>query len=288
MNVKGSILRASVGLLIATITLSDAAALAQAPPTVFYETTRWLVEHDLVECQLSSKQDDADPFIAISQVRKARPSLWIHLGPDSDVWQTKAGYSFVTDSHSEPAFKSLMRNSFHATGLTDPLMIAFRKDQQFALMADGRPAATFSLTGSAAAYRELQRCVSQLHDGPLVPEGMEPTKPRQPIPMRQPDLDGPFKPNRDAQPIMLQRWVQSDDYRSNQPFDVGVVRFRLAVSALGRVTACQIVESSGIPRLDERTCKLVQRRARFEPATNANGELIASQWEQSVRWQIPE
>ena len=84
-------------------------------------------------------------------------------------------------------------------------------------------------------------------------------------------------------------WVTTGDYRSNwiRQELTGTAGFRLQVSAQGRVTGCTITSSTGHAQLDEATCALVTRRARFEPAKDANGKEVAGTFSSAVRWQIP-
>ncbi|MGK2284862.1 energy transducer TonB [Pedomonas sp. V897] len=81
--------------------------------------------------------------------------------------------------------------------------------------------------------------------------------------------------------------IGEDDYPSAslRAEEEGVTRVRFVVNAEGRVEQCSVVESSGHPRLDERTCELVVRRFRFEPATE-NGKPVPETRTQSVKWQI--
>lgn len=84
-------------------------------------------------------------------------------------------------------------------------------------------------------------------------------------------------------------WANSNDYPSRALRDEieGVVRFVVQVDEAGRVVGCAITGSSGSPDLDAATCSLMQRRARFNPATDANGTPVPGSWSSSVRWQIP-
>ena len=86
------------------------------------------------------------------------------------------------------------------------------------------------------------------------------------------------------------RWVTTNDYpsRSLREEEEGVTTVTLSVDANGRVTNCRISGSSGHPRLDEATCNNMQRRARFNPATDGNGNATSGSYTQSVRWQIPQ
>jgi len=87
----------------------------------------------------------------------------------------------------------------------------------------------------------------------------------------------------------MQDLVTSDDYpsaslRNNEE---GVTRYRLDVGSDGKVVACTVTGSSGHPALDDVTCRLLQRRARFNPAKDSSGQTTAAVWSGAVRWQIP-
>lgn len=63
----------------------------------------------------------------------------------------------------------------------------------------------------------------------------------------------------------------------------GDVETRFTIEANGRVSGCRVTRSSGDASLDRTTCRLIEERFRFRPATNAVGEPVASQygWRQS-------
>lgn len=63
----------------------------------------------------------------------------------------------------------------------------------------------------------------------------------------------------------------------------GEVEVRFTIQPTGRVTGCRVSRSSGDASLDAVTCRLIEERFRFRPATNAAGAPIASQygWRQS-------
>lgn len=85
-------------------------------------------------------------------------------------------------------------------------------------------------------------------------------------------------------------WATSNDYpaRDLREGNQGVVRFRLEVSAAGRVESCEVTMSSGFAGLDAATCDNVSRRARFEPATDGNGGKIGGAYSGTIRWVIPD
>lgn len=63
----------------------------------------------------------------------------------------------------------------------------------------------------------------------------------------------------------------------------GEVEVRFTIQPTGRVTGCRVTRSSGDVALDTTTCRLIEERFRFKPATNGAGEPIASAygWRQS-------
>lgn len=86
------------------------------------------------------------------------------------------------------------------------------------------------------------------------------------------------------------RWLTNADYRpswSRQEL-TGLAKFRLEIAANGKVSDCRVIGSTGHSQLDEATCNLVSRRARFEPARGANGEPVAGSYTGSVLWELPE
>ncbi|OCC24081.1 energy transducer TonB [Croceicoccus estronivorus] len=84
-------------------------------------------------------------------------------------------------------------------------------------------------------------------------------------------------------------WATPDDYPTRAMRDerAGVARFSVTVGTDGKVESCQITGSSGHADLDEATCKLVTRRARFKPATDGDGNPTVGSYSNAVRWQIP-
>lgn len=87
-----------------------------------------------------------------------------------------------------------------------------------------------------------------------------------------------------------QRWVTTDDYRSNwiRQEMTGRARFRLEIAADGRVTNCAITASSGHSALDNATCALVSKRARFQPARGSDGAAVAGSYASAIEWRLPE
>lgn len=64
----------------------------------------------------------------------------------------------------------------------------------------------------------------------------------------------------------------------------GRVEFRFTVGITGRVADCTITRSSGNAELDATTCRVVMKRFRYRPSTNAAGYPIPSEVEGEHLW----
>lgn len=84
-------------------------------------------------------------------------------------------------------------------------------------------------------------------------------------------------------------WATDLDYslRLRRTAKSGTVTFLLDVDRDGRPTRCSIARSSGVPLLDETTCQLMLRRARFAAAENSEGQPIAGFYVSRVALTVP-
>ncbi|MEY4055906.1 MAG: hypothetical protein RL519_1241 [Pseudomonadota bacterium] len=84
-------------------------------------------------------------------------------------------------------------------------------------------------------------------------------------------------------------WATTNDYptRALREEREGTTSFRVTVGPDGRVTGCSVTSSSGSPDLDDATCANVTRRARFNPATDGEGQPTSGSYSNRVRWVIP-
>jgi len=64
----------------------------------------------------------------------------------------------------------------------------------------------------------------------------------------------------------------------------GEVEVRFTIEPSGRVTRCRVPRSSGDASLDATTCDLIEARFRFQPATNASGQPVASDYGWRQTW----
>lgn len=85
-----------------------------------------------------------------------------------------------------------------------------------------------------------------------------------------------------------QNWVGDDDYPPAALNDgrVGTVTFRLDIGADGKPAACAVLVSSRHTALDEATCALMMKRARFIPARTAEGEAVPYFFISRFNWRM--
>lgn len=85
-------------------------------------------------------------------------------------------------------------------------------------------------------------------------------------------------------------WVTNADYpaEAKAARQTGTVGFVLKVDTAGMVSDCTVIRSSGSRLLDSATCRLLERRARFVPARDADNEPMSATWGNSVTWSLPE
>lgn len=81
----------------------------------------------------------------------------------------------------------------------------------------------------------------------------------------------------------------SDDYplEALRNGEQGVVAFVLTVGPDGAVQNCTVAEYSGSTELDNLTCTLLTKRARFVPATDGSGQRTIGSYSSRVRWVLP-
>jgi periplasmic protein TonB len=85
-------------------------------------------------------------------------------------------------------------------------------------------------------------------------------------------------------------WLSDADYpsRAQREERSGTAGFRLEIGPDGRVTSCTITSSTGHADLDEATCRLLPKRARFKPATAAGGGPMSDTYNGRITWRLPE
>lgn len=81
-------------------------------------------------------------------------------------------------------------------------------------------------------------------------------------------------------------WLNTGDFpvKLRGRGESGVTRFRLDIDETGAVTGCHIATAAGDPAFARATCDGIQKRARFSPALDAQGQPVRSFYVNGVRW----
>jgi protein TonB len=81
--------------------------------------------------------------------------------------------------------------------------------------------------------------------------------------------------------------VGTEDYpaASLRACEQGAVAVRVTIATSGRVSACEVAQSSGFSRLDEKTCEVAMRRWRYNPAMEGKTP-VEAQIVQRVKWVV--
>ena len=128
---------------------------------------------------------------------------------------------------------------------------------------------TGSMKGPLAA---LDKCNEELMTHWGIDVGKHKTLIRPPIPRSSPG-----------------NWIVSSDYPSKmlQEGQPSLVEFRLNIGENGLPTACHIQMTTRPKEFDEAVCKALMRRAKFEPALDADAKPLASYWRSKVYFRLP-
>lgn len=83
-------------------------------------------------------------------------------------------------------------------------------------------------------------------------------------------------------------WLKSGDYPAGARMmgQNGVIQFRLDVDAQGKVAGCHVLARTSPDLFADVTCRSVTRRAKLDPALDADGKPVRSFYVQKVRWQM--
>lgn len=116
---------------------------------------------------------------------------------------------------------------------------------------------------------------------PLPPCHCGPPRPPEPPYEPVPEL-APVKAKPSNAPA---RWITTADYpaRDLREGNEGATAFRLAIDRSGKAKSCEVTGSSGFASLDQATCRLVLKRARFEPPSR-DGRPMPGEYVNRVRW----
>jgi TonB family protein len=147
------------------------------------------------------------------------------------------------------------------------------KDDQNFRFSSGRFDAELSWSGAGEAFRQLGGC----HDAVLAQAGVDTSIVRAaPVSAKPANVPG--------------YWATNADYPSSamRAREEGEVGFLVTIGTDGNVSECRVASSSGFANLDDGTCPLIRRRAKFEPARDAAGAPVTGYYLGRIMWKIPQ
>lgn len=102
-------------------------------------------------------------------------------------------------------------------------------------------------------------------------------------PVIQTTLSKPVRPVTSAA-----HWLRAADYPMGAVAmgQNGIVQFRLDVDAEGKISGCHVLARTSPDVFADTTCRSVSKRAKLEPALDADGKPVRSFYVQKVRWQM--
>jgi protein TonB len=92
-----------------------------------------------------------------------------------------------------------------------------------------------------------------------------------------------------AVPRHPEKWLTFQDYpaAAMRKHEQGFVVVNFDITDGGKVARCEVARSSGYKTLDDVPCRLLERRAQFDPATDASGAAMATKGTASFPFRIP-
>lgn len=280
------------GLVIAAA-VPAAAAAKDKPLEVLKRTGPWQARYDDDACHLLAQFGDAkDPVIM--RITTYEPGDWFTLGlygrrvATTDV-RSKAQVDFglkgtpierETINGSAGPFKAMWLSSLRLDG-----WVRSSPDEVAPVLTSEQHAAVTGVTVTVERHKpfrlesgSMAKPMAQLRacQRDLVKSwGYDPEV--------QASLQRPARPSEGAP-----QWITYRDYpeAALRMGHNGVVQFRLDVDAQGKVGGCYVLDRTKPDNFADVTCDTVKRRAKLEPALDAQGKPVRSFYVQRVTWRV--
>jgi TonB family protein len=252
------------------------AAAAASSPTVLRPSGPWAVEYAQNMCVLSRPfGTGADRLIFAFKPAPNSDSgrlMLIRAAGREMAAQGKAHILLSDGSRPDWATfwsSAAKGNSLTAIDLRRSSLEPLFKGGSITIQAGKQINVAIHPSGMPNAMKALAKCESDL----LTQWGMD--EAAQAAMAKLPEREGkPFFRPDDYPDDLLDKGIQGS---------VGVL---MNVDERGQLINCRAVETSGTPVLDEATCNVLRKRARFRPAISRDGEPMAALTYWRVTWQI--
>lgn len=280
--------------LCAGAVLFGSAAWAKDEPLALKQSDKWIANFDAESCQLITAfgEGDAKVLIRISQYRpgdtfsldlygkffnnyEARTNIRYMFGPNGAFREVSAKNATVNKMPMVMLGSSDFLNRDWKKDTTSP---PITEEQEAAVRwldveISRRKPLRLQVGAMARPMRVMRACLADLVRG----WGVDPDEmlhwTRGVIPRGNPA-----------------NWVTSNDYPTGmlRIGGSGIVSFRLNVDELGAATGCHILQRTNPDGFADVTCKLLMKRATFDPALDKSGKPVKSFYFNSVYWVAPQ
>lgn len=266
---------------VTTMLLTTLAAMLQTAPAapVLTASGKWNLEYADNMCLLGRNYGTRDkPLIFGFKPAPMSDTLQLLIVSDERVTNPRFGKTevFVNgaifpdqsySSHSTRTGKRITSIGFERANLA-----SLTKEGRLDVRIDKDRSYAFAITGFDIAMRGLADCETDLLKGWGMSEAALAAIAVKPRPVHN-----------------LASYISDQDYpaaaiRTGQQGSSGV---RVMVGSDGAAGDCRVVESSGSALLDETTCRIFTRRAKFEPARDHAGQPVPSLYFNRIRWVLP-
>lgn len=195
------------------------------------------------------------------------------------------GYAFVTGMVVD-AVRGVTR-TLETTNVPLPVEPPPQPPKELPKLEQQQQTVTTTATPVVDVPRPIQPTYFELPE--LVPFDPLPSATGTPQPQPQPSVTPVSKAMGVRTRGVRSDWITNDDYppAAIRAEEQGTVAIAVAVDADGRVSSCTVTQSSGSAALDQATCRLYAKRARFDAARDDGGARVASTYRDRVRWQLP-
>lgn len=294
----------AAGLALGTGAPAQAQSQAQSRETVYVDLGRWTVfETSRPRTCVLRLRPENGATLAFSKTGAGTGSLTLQSNR-----RTSGFVGDIVWAFDDREFEGRMvaRGTYAPVGNGTAIQSAFREARFLTVRHAGATVAQINLQTSSAGFRLLEQCSQEGFIGfsasrdsrtetpssrPAVAARTSSAPPPRETRPSPPPASQPVTPDLSRGPVAINpgNWVRGDDrllFPDRGGF--GALAFTLIVSPNGRAEECIVNRSTGSRQLDGSVCRLLQRRARFEPALNRRGERTEGRYSSSIQFAEPQ
>jgi TonB family protein len=275
--------------------LPVAAAAATKTPETLSRTGSWVLDYDRDACHLAA-QFGTGKDVMVMRLTRYEPGDWFDLSlygrrlaspgtrSEASIDFGLGGKPFETDAMNGKAARlplmllgSMRLDGWRRAG-PDDIPPVLTPEQEAAVSGatvkiEGKGAFRLAFGSLAKPMAQLRACQTDL----VKSWGYDPVV--------QASLAKPVRPTSSPG-----EWLRPGDYPPGaiHAGQNGIVQFRLDVDPDGKISGCHVLARTSPDVFADTTCRNVTRRARLEPALDADGRPVRSFDVQKVLWRMSE